>query len=319
MAPIFPLPPPPPQVARIQTPPPATPSRFKDLNPSQARWLEVLEKHGILKTNPASSFFGPEQAVRRDELLMSEARLIELFSRRDQEQQAIIERLRSELAQLRSEYQSVAAATRNIPAPSTPQTLPKAPEPTMLADSAKQQQLPPKLTEKAVELVPVAVRTDKPVQVARLQRASQSAVEPAPGLQLRAAQKPLSEPIAQPRASGGWRDATAINPPQPPEIAIEEPAMLPLRPALQPVGSTLSARQASTGMGQQFIAVLRHRQRLGQFPKLQHFLSHNGSLDPTAPDFEEVLLSSLADAGVTPALLAEAARQASWFDAQLSM
>lgn len=125
MPPLLPPTPPtaPPQLATVrsapQTPaslrqpgtPRATQQKFKDLNTAQHQWLELLEEHGILRTSPTSQFFGPDQPVRRDELLLTEARLIELVLRREKEQQALIESLRAEIAQLRASSTNVGSAT----------------------------------------------------------------------------------------------------------------------------------------------------------------------------------------------------------------
>ncbi|MBW4697696.1 MAG: hypothetical protein KME03_07330 [Aphanocapsa lilacina HA4352-LM1] len=264
MAPILPLPPEPPQVASLQTPPPAaTPSRFKDLNPAQARWLEVLEKHGIFKTNPASQYFGPEQAVRREELLMSEARIIELMVRRDQEQQAIIDRLRGELAQLRSVRHSAAQAP---PEPSTPTVLPGG----VVAEQPATIEVPRVNVDPAV--APLAVRADTLVTVAR------------PGLAM---------------------DATA------PTAVV--PA-LPLRPASEPLSV-----EPRLGAGTDLDAIVRHRGKLRQFPRLQRFLEKAAHLDPKSASFEAYVGTYLTSAGMTAGMLAEAARQAAWYDVQASV
>jgi hypothetical protein len=120
--------PPPPQIATVRpdVTPKSTPSHFRDLSSAQAHWLEVLEQHGVLHTNPEAELFGPQQTVRREELLMSEARLVELMLQRERQQQATLEKLTAEVAQLRTANTAMAtslASLRSAPQQS-PQMIP---------------------------------------------------------------------------------------------------------------------------------------------------------------------------------------------------
>ncbi|MBC7880357.1 MAG: hypothetical protein H7Y37_03420 [Anaerolineae bacterium] len=125
--------PPPPQIATVRPEPASksTPSHFRDLSPAQAHWLEVLEQNGILHTNPEAEMFGPQQSVRRDELLMSEARLVELMLKRERQQQATLEKLTAEVAQLRSANTAMAttlSSLRSAPSQLLPPKEPAVPE-----------------------------------------------------------------------------------------------------------------------------------------------------------------------------------------------
>jgi hypothetical protein len=115
--------PPPPQIATVRpnVTPKSTPGHFRDLSPAQAHWLEVLEQNGVLHTNPEAELFGPQQSVRREELLMSEARLVELMLQRERQQQATLEKLTAEVALLRTANTAMATSLASLR--STPQPL----------------------------------------------------------------------------------------------------------------------------------------------------------------------------------------------------
>jgi hypothetical protein len=121
--------PPPPQIATVRpdVTPKSTPSHFRDLSPAQAHWLEVLEQNGVLHTNPDAELFGPQQTVRREELLMSEARLVELMLQRERQQQATVEKLSAEVAQLRTANTAMATSLASLR--STPQQTLQPPKP----------------------------------------------------------------------------------------------------------------------------------------------------------------------------------------------
>jgi hypothetical protein len=108
--------PPPPQIATVRPNviQKSTPSHFRDLSPAQAHWLEVLEQNGVLHTNPEAELFGPQQTVRREELLMSEARLVELMLQRERQQQAMVEKLSAEVAQLRTANTAMATSLASL-------------------------------------------------------------------------------------------------------------------------------------------------------------------------------------------------------------
>lgn len=220
--------PPPPQIAtvRSEATPKSTSSHFRDLSPAQAHWLEVLEQNGILHTNPEAEMFGPQQSVRREELLMSEARLVELMLKREHQQQATLEKLTAEVAQLRSANTAMATTLSSL-------------------RSAPSQLLPP-----AEHTVPEKHEAAPPT---------------------------VAPPVT--------------------EIS-----------ARQQGNATLNSIDISS--------LLRHRHRLGQFPRLQGFLRRASQLDPNSADYESYLQTYLYSAGMTKSLLSEATRQAAWLDAQ---
>ncbi len=236
--------PPPPQIATVRPEPipKSTPSHFRDLSPAQAHWLEVLEQNGILHTNPEAEMFGPQQPVRREELLMSEARLVELMLKRERQQQATLEKLIAEVAQLRSANTAMATTLSSL-------------------RSAPSQLLP----------------------------AQEHAV-------------PEKHEVAPP----------IVAPP------ITEISAVPEKYEVTPTMAEISARHRSeaTSSGIDISSLLRHRHRLGQFPRLQGFLRRASQLNPGDADYEGYLQIYLSSAGMTKSLLSEASRQAAWLDAQ---
>jgi hypothetical protein len=236
--------PPPPQIATVRPEPipKSTPSHFRDLSPAQVHWLEVLEQNGILHTNPEADMFGPQQSVRREELLMSEARIVELMLKRERQQQATLEKLTAEIAQLRSANTAMATTLSSLRSAPT-QLLP-----------AKEHAVPEKH-----EVAP-------------------SSVAP-----------PVTEISAVPEKH---------------EVASPIPEM------------SARHRSEATSGGIDISSLLRHRHRLGQFPRLQGFLRRASQLDPNDADYESYLQTYLYSAGMTKSLLGEASRQAAWLDAQ---
>lgn len=209
--------PPPPQIATVRSnpAPKSSPSRFRDLSVHQAHWLEVLEQNGILHTNPEAEMFGPQQSVRREELLMSEARLVEFILQRERQQQAILEQLSAEVAQLRSANTALTVSLASL-------------------------------------------RNAPPVQEHAVPESHE-----------------ISHPITE---------ISAHNPRNADPVDIS--------------------------------SLMRHRHRLGQFPRLQGFLRRAGQLDPNESSYESYLQTYLTSSGMTKSLLTEASRQAAWLDAQ---
>lgn len=266
---------PPPQIATVQ---PSTvqvapnlsptPGHFKDLSTTQARWLEVLERNGILKTNPSSELFGPEQIVRREELLMSEARIVELILRQEREQQtkqqAVVERLNDEIAQLRQANRTLSASLES-------------------------------LHTRAVAL----------------------------SLPLRSASEPLNPGVTTLAATAldGEEDPSHRRPPQPTAPTIEtvtvESRFLPTY-ADHPVEVRQTPAQISSGTPASIDlgALVRHRHKLRQFPRLQRFLQRAGQFGTDSTGYEAYVQVYLASSGLTRTMLQEATRQAAWFDAQ---
>ncbi len=297
MAPILPPPMMPPHVASVQAPAqqapaaPAAPTRFKDLNPSQARWLEILEKHGILRTNPTSQLFGPDQAVHRDEMLMSESRLVELILRRDQEQQVLIDRLKDELAELRAQQAPLVA----LPIPALkPAAIPIAPPPTFTL-AAEPIQLPPSLSAKPDRPIATSQPVREPYQPALMQEVE----EPVP----------LAIHTGQSAKAATLLTTTDVQVPEPMTARADKPEAVS-------TPRTVEVVRTSAPANIDLSSIVRHRNRLRQFPYLHRFLDKAAYLDPTSNNYCEYVQTYLASAGMTTGMLAEAARQAAWFDTQ---
>jgi hypothetical protein len=98
------------------------------------------------------------------------------------------------------------------------------------------------------------------------------------------------------------------------ERRLDAPPEVQLRPAT----TRLNRPEQLTGSDARIdIALLvRHRHRLGQFPRLRRFLERAGQLDPNSSGYDAYVRTYLATSGLTEGLLREAARQAAWYDTQ---